>query len=64
VREGPFAAVCAQLWGASSERVFYYDNEIFLKTFALAGREQPWALKSLSADLNLNALKDTYDYSC
>jgi hypothetical protein len=24
----------------------------------------PWAVQSLSADLNINVFKDTYDYSC
>jgi hypothetical protein len=27
-------------------------------------REWPWTLKPLSTDFDLNALKDTYDYSC
>jgi hypothetical protein len=27
-------------------------------------RGQPWSFKSLSADFNPNALKDTYDHSC
>ena len=28
------------------------------------GATWSWAIKSLSADFNLNVLKDTYDYSC
>ena len=28
------------------------------------GQEESWAIKSLSADFNLNVLIDTYDYSC
>ena len=34
------------------------------RTNAALAEVQPWAVKSLSADLTLNVLKDTYDYSC
>jgi hypothetical protein len=30
----------------------------------VAGRVEPWAIKSFRTDFNLNVLVDTYDYSC
>ena len=42
----------------------YVRDETRAKRWDAVGSESPSAVKALSADLNLNVLKDTYDYSC